>query len=86
MDTRKLDANLAQTIDTHSGKKRINVFVRFKHPPRENDPVFEKFNIRGANGNRKVLTATLSKDEIDIVSEMRDVVTITESTTMHPIS
>ncbi len=85
MDTRKLDANLAQAIDTPSSK-RINVFVRFKRPPRENDPVFEKLDIRGANGNRKVLTATLSKDEIDIVSEMRDVVTITQSTKMHPSS
>ena len=84
MDTQKLDAKLVQTVNACRGNERVNVFIRWNRPPRENDPDYEKFNIRGANGKRKVLTATLSINEIDTLSEMSDVIAITQSTTMHP--
>ena len=87
MNIQKLDSRLIHTINTCHGNERVDVFIHFKHPPQENDlgsGKIRNLNIQGVNGKRKVLTASLLVSEIDIVSEINDVVAMTQSTTKYP--
>ena len=87
LNIQKLDSRLIHTINTCHGNERVDIFIHFKHPPQGNDLSYEKIrnlNIKGINGKRKVLTASLLVSELDAVSEINDVIAITQSTTKHP--
>jgi len=88
LNTQKFDARLIQKMSSARDNERIDIFIHCKNPPQENSPAFEnlkKFDIRGLNGKKKILTGSLTVDEIEIASEMDEIVAITQSTQKYPV-
>jgi hypothetical protein len=88
LNTQKFDARLIQKINSARDDERLDIFIHCKNPPQENSLTFENlknFDIRGLNGKKKILTGSLTVNEIEIVSEMGEVVAITQSTQKYPV-
>lgn len=89
MDYRKLDAALGRAVGAGDGDpatRNLLVLVRLTEPPSEGQ--LEQLRQAGVNGTgsgRTVLTGTLSRQDVETLSEQPWVLSLSLSGSRHPL-
>ncbi|MER5728381.1 hypothetical protein ABT084_08505 [Streptomyces sp. NPDC002138] len=89
MDYRKLDAALGRAVGAgggHPGTRDLLVLVRLTEPP--SDEQLEQLRQAGVNGTdtrRTVLTGTLSRQDVETLSEQPWVLSLSLSGSRRPL-